>query len=215
MTQTNEAPRSSSEPGPIRIVAWRPGAGATETADVTELAAIAAEPETRIWVDAVLPGPDEVRAIATALTGSVTGNKNNEPHGILNMGIPSGTIIPAGHRLLWTIEYASSNQENDVTFRFDGAASPAFARICATAVRPSIGKNVDKPIAVPGVDSAILNPRDTWADKANYDATADKLVNLFNDNFAKFLAHVDDGVRSSAPGQQQVQASARPEVTAA
>lgn len=67
MTQTNEAPRSSSEPGPLRIVAWRPGAGATETADVAELAAIAAEPETRIWVDAVLPGPDEVRAIATAL----------------------------------------------------------------------------------------------------------------------------------------------------
>ena len=70
------------------------------------------------------------------------------------------------------------------------------------------------PVAVPGVDSAILNPRDTWADKSDYDATADKLVNLFNDNFAKFLAHVDDGVRSSAPGQQQVQV-ARPEVTAA
>ncbi len=72
------------------------------------------------------------------------------------------------------------------------------------------------PVAVPGVDSAILNPRDTWADQADYDATADKLVNLFNDNFAKFLAHVDDGVRASAPGgQQQVQASPRPEVTAA
>ncbi|MFN3728023.1 MAG: phosphoenolpyruvate carboxykinase [Allosphingosinicella sp.] len=70
------------------------------------------------------------------------------------------------------------------------------------------------PVAVPGVDSAILNPRDTWADKADYDATAEKLVNLFNDNFAKFLAHVDDGVRASAPGAQQVQV-ARPEVTAA
>ncbi|HEY0326828.1 MAG TPA: phosphoenolpyruvate carboxykinase, partial [Allosphingosinicella sp.] len=70
------------------------------------------------------------------------------------------------------------------------------------------------PVAVPGVDSAILNPRDTWADKADYDATAEKLVNLFNDNFAKFLAHVDDGVRASAPGARQVQV-ARPEVTAA
>ncbi len=71
------------------------------------------------------------------------------------------------------------------------------------------------PVAVPGVDSAILNPRDTWADKADYDATAEKLVNLFNDNFAKFLAHVDDGVRASAPGARQVQVAPRPEVTAA
>jgi phosphoenolpyruvate carboxykinase (ATP) len=55
------------------------------------------------------------------------------------------------------------------------------------------------PVAVPGVDPAILSPRDTWADKAAYDATAAKLVRLFNDNFAKFEAHVDKGVRDAAP----------------
>jgi phosphoenolpyruvate carboxykinase (ATP) len=66
------------------------------------------------------------------------------------------------------------------------------------------------PVGVPGVDSAILDPRDTWADKGAYDETAAKLVKLFNDNFAKFEAHVDAGVRDAAPraraqSQQQAQ----------
>jgi phosphoenolpyruvate carboxykinase (ATP) len=55
------------------------------------------------------------------------------------------------------------------------------------------------PVAVPGMDASILNPRDTWADKAAYDTTAAKLVKLFIDNFAKFEAHVDAGVRDAAP----------------
>ncbi|WP_106639299.1 phosphoenolpyruvate carboxykinase [Allosphingosinicella vermicomposti] len=57
----------------------------------------------------------------------------------------------------------------------------------------------DVPVSVPGVDTAILDPKSTWADKAEYDATAKKLVQLFIDNFAKFEAHVDQGVRESAP----------------
>jgi phosphoenolpyruvate carboxykinase (ATP) len=70
------------------------------------------------------------------------------------------------------------------------------------------------PVSVPGVDSAILNPRDTWADKADYDATAAKLVKLFIDNFAKFEAHVDEGVRDAAP-RAQAQPQVEPTPTAA
>jgi phosphoenolpyruvate carboxykinase (ATP) len=62
---------------------------------------------------------------------------------------------------------------------------------------PNFGFEV--PVAVPGVDSAILDPRETWADKADYDAAAGKLVALFTANFAKFEAHVDAGVRAAAP----------------
>jgi phosphoenolpyruvate carboxykinase (ATP) len=57
----------------------------------------------------------------------------------------------------------------------------------------------DVPVAVPGVDGAILNPRDTWRDKDEFDATARKLVGLFIDNFAKFADHVDQGVKEAAP----------------
>jgi phosphoenolpyruvate carboxykinase (ATP) len=57
----------------------------------------------------------------------------------------------------------------------------------------------DVPMAVAGVDSAILDPRTTWADKEEYDRTAGRLVQLFVDNFAQFEAHVDQGVRDAAP----------------
>jgi phosphoenolpyruvate carboxykinase (ATP) len=55
------------------------------------------------------------------------------------------------------------------------------------------------PTEAPGVDSAILRPRDTWADKAAYDAQARKLAAMFSENFQKFLPHVDPDVRMAAP----------------
>lgn len=57
----------------------------------------------------------------------------------------------------------------------------------------------DVPVEVPGVQADILNPRQTWADQAEYDATARKLVSLFIQNFAKFSDHVDQGVNEAAP----------------
>jgi phosphoenolpyruvate carboxykinase (ATP) len=55
------------------------------------------------------------------------------------------------------------------------------------------------PVAVQGVDSGILNPREAWVDRAEYDATARHLVQQFIDNFAQFEDHVDEGVKQSAP----------------
>ena len=62
---------------------------------------------------------------------------------------------------------------------------------------PTFGFQV--PVSVAGVDSTILDPRQTWPDKAEYDATAAKLVDLFVENFAQFESHVDAGVREAAP----------------
>ena len=57
----------------------------------------------------------------------------------------------------------------------------------------------DVPIAVPGVDSKLLDPRGAWADAQAYDKTAQDLVRKFIDNFEQFAAHVDESVRKSAP----------------
>ncbi len=68
-------------------------------------------------------------------------------------------------------------------------------------IDPMFGFQV--PLALPGVDPAILNPRETWADKAAYDAQALALVEMFNKNFAKFEAHVDADVMAAAPVLKQ------------
>jgi len=57
----------------------------------------------------------------------------------------------------------------------------------------------DVPVSVPGVDQGILDPRQTWADKDEYDRTAARLVDLFVENFAQFESEVEEGVRQAAP----------------
>ncbi len=50
------------------------------------------------------------------------------------------------------------------------------------------------PVAAPGVDAALLDPRGTWADGADYDAQAARLVAMFAKNFGQYEAFVDDDV---------------------
>ncbi|MEZ5894573.1 MAG: phosphoenolpyruvate carboxykinase [Parvularculaceae bacterium] len=64
-------------------------------------------------------------------------------------------------------------------------------------VDPVFGFEV--PTDVPGVDGAILNPRDTWDDAKAYDAQAGKLAKMFIDNFRIYEAHVSDDVRAAGP----------------
>jgi phosphoenolpyruvate carboxykinase (ATP) len=51
----------------------------------------------------------------------------------------------------------------------------------------------------PGVPKEVLLPRDTWADKSAYDATARKLSGLFRANFQKYEAGVRTEVREAGP----------------
>ena len=56
------------------------------------------------------------------------------------------------------------------------------------------------PVAVPGVDPTLLDPRRTWADPAAYDAQARRLVGMFQRNFAQYVPFIDADVRAAAIG---------------
>jgi phosphoenolpyruvate carboxykinase (ATP) len=61
---------------------------------------------------------------------------------------------------------------------------------------PNFGFEV--PVAVPGMDAALLDPRGTWADATEYDRQAARLVAMFADNFAQYSAHVGEDVLAAA-----------------
>jgi phosphoenolpyruvate carboxykinase (ATP) len=55
------------------------------------------------------------------------------------------------------------------------------------------------PTSVPGIEPHLLYPMKTWKDKAAFDATARKLVRMFQENFVKYEKQVDAEVRAAAP----------------
>ena len=55
------------------------------------------------------------------------------------------------------------------------------------------------PTSCEGVPSEILNPKDTWADKAAFDETANNLANKFVTNFEEYQAETSEAILSAAP----------------
>ena len=67
----------------------------------------------------------------------------------------------------------------------------------ASTADPVFGLHV--PAEVADVPPEILNPRATWADSADYDAAAEKLAQMFRENFGKLWARVEDEVKAAGP----------------
>jgi phosphoenolpyruvate carboxykinase (ATP) len=105
---------------------------------------------------------------------------------LVNTGWTGGSATAGGHRMPIKVTRALLNAALDGSLK-------------AAEFRSDANFGFAVPVSVPGVDPVILNPRETWADKAAYDAQAAKLVGMFIANFAQFEAHVDQGVRESAP----------------
>jgi phosphoenolpyruvate carboxykinase (ATP) len=59
------------------------------------------------------------------------------------------------------------------------------------------------PGSCPGVPRQLLDPRSTWQNKSAYDAQAQKLTAMFNENFKQFEPQVDREVLDAAPRMAQ------------
>jgi phosphoenolpyruvate carboxykinase (ATP) len=62
---------------------------------------------------------------------------------------------------------------------------------------PIFGVNI--PTQCPEVPSNLLNPRNTWANKNDYDKKASYLASLFNKNFEKYAEGVTKEILAAAP----------------
>jgi phosphoenolpyruvate carboxykinase (ATP) len=70
--------------------------------------------------------------------------------------------------------------------------------LAKVAFRPDPFFGLMIPEAVAGVPAEVLDPRQAWADKAAYDATARELLSRFDRNFRTFAEHVGEDVRAVA-----------------
>lgn len=109
----------------------------------------------------------------------------------------------------WLVNTGWTGGKYGVGERMPIAATRALVRAAlsgalnAQAMRTDVIFGFEVPTALDGVDPKILNPRETWADKEAYDAQANALIEMFNQNFEQFESHVDADVRAAAPVLRQ------------
>ena len=61
--------------------------------------------------------------------------------------------------------------------------------------------NLMVPTTCPEVPVEILNPRNTWSNKAAYDEQAKKLANMFVENFKEYSEGTSESIRNSGPNK--------------
>lgn len=66
-----------------------------------------------------------------------------------------------------------------------------------TTEDPIFGLHIPK--SVPNVPNEVLNPRDTWSDKAAYDTQAKELAAKFKENFKKYAEGTADAICKAGP----------------
>ena len=58
---------------------------------------------------------------------------------------------------------------------------------------------LNMPNSCPNVPSELLNPKNTWENKNDYDLKAKELANAFNQNFKQFADNASEEILEAAP----------------
>jgi phosphoenolpyruvate carboxykinase (ATP) len=105
---------------------------------------------------------------------------------------------------VWLVNTGWSGGPYGVGKRMKLAHTRAMVRAALAGALDTVPTTTDAvfglhvPQEVPDVPPAVMNPRETWGDKAAYDAQAQRLAEMFRKNFAKFGDRVD--ARGAAAG---------------
>tara|TARA_B100000029_G_scaffold504405_1_gene583174 strand:+ start:1712 stop:3334 length:1623 start_codon:yes stop_codon:yes gene_type:complete len=111
--------------------------------------------------------------------------ENNSSCWLLNTGWVAGGFGKSGRiKIKWTralLNAALNDLFEDVEFVVDERF------------------NFQIPTSCEGVPSDILQPQKSWENKSDYDKTANRLANMFNENFKNFSSGCSDAVLSASP----------------
>ena len=111
--------------------------------------------------------------------------ENNSSCWLLNTGWVAGGFSKSGRiKIKWTralLNAALNDLFEDVEFIVDERF------------------NFQVPTSCEGVPSDIMQPQNSWENKSDYDKTANRLANMFNENFKNFSSGCSDAVLSASP----------------
>jgi phosphoenolpyruvate carboxykinase (ATP) len=71
------------------------------------------------------------------------------------------------------------------------------------ATKPDPIFGIAVPLSCPGVPDEIMNPRNTWKDKAAYDRKARELAVMFENNFRESASDASAEIKEAGPKHQK------------
>jgi phosphoenolpyruvate carboxykinase (ATP) len=116
-----------------------------------------------------------------------------------------GAKLDAHAASVWLVNTGWTGGPFGVGHRMPITATRGLLHAALSGALDNVGFRVDPifgfevPVHVPGIDTALLDPRTTWANPEAYDAKAEELASMFRANFEKFAADAGEAIAAAGP----------------